>query len=101
MKTNLKQLAVAAGIALCSAAMITPAQAGSAEDAINAAKAAQKQANSVGGGWRDTGKMIKKAEKMLKEGKSMEAEELAREAEAHSMLGYMQATSQTLDNLHY
>ncbi len=99
MKSTLKQLALAAGIALCSAALITPAQAGSAEDAIAAAKAAQKQANSVGGGWRDTGKMIKKAEKLLKEGKAAEAEKLALEAEAHSMLGYQQATSQTLENL--
>ena len=100
MKTNLKQLAIAAGIALCSAALITPAQAGGAEDAIAAAKDAQKQANSVGGGWRDTSKMIKKAEKLLQEGKTAEAEKLALEAEAHSMLGYIQATSQKLENLH-
>jgi hypothetical protein len=61
---------------------------------------AQKQAQSVGGQWRDTGKMIKQAEKLLKEGKTGEAEKLAREAEAQGMLGYMQATSQTMDNLH-
>ena len=100
MKSTLKKLALAAGIALCSAALVTPAQAGGAEDAIAAAKTAQKQADSVGGGWRDTGKMIKQAEKLLKEGKSKEAEMLAREAEAHSMLGYIQATSQTLEKLH-
>ena len=100
MKSTLKQLALAAGIALCSAALVSPAQAGGAEDAIAAAKEAQKQANSVGGGWRDTSKMIKKAEKLLKEGKTAEAEKLALEAEAHSMLGYIQATSQTLDKLH-
>ena len=67
---------------------------------IKAAKAAQKKANSVGGEWRDTGKMIKKAEKLLKEGKAKEAAKLAQEAEAQGMLGYMQATSQTKDNLH-
>jgi hypothetical protein len=44
--------------------------------------------------------MIKQAEKLLKEGKTGEAEKLAREAEAQGMLGYMQATSQTMDNLH-
>ena len=76
------------------------ALAGAAEDAIADAKAAQKQAQSVGGQWRDTGKMIKKAEKLLKEGKTAEAEKLAREAEAQGMLGYIQATSQTADKLH-
>ena len=67
---------------------------------IQYAKDAQKQANSVGGEWRDTGKMIKKAEKLLKEGKTEEAAKLAQKAEAQGMLGYMQATSQTSDNLH-
>jgi hypothetical protein len=76
------------------------AYAGAADDAIADAKEAQKQAQSVGGQWRDTGKMIKQAEKLLKEGKTEEAEKLAREAEAQGMLGYMQATSQTKDNLH-
>ena len=44
--------------------------------------------------------MIKKAEKLLKEGKAKEAAKIAQEAEAQGMLGYMQATSQTKDNLH-
>lgn len=70
------------------------------EKSIAAAKDAQKQANSVGGEWRDTKKMIKKAEKLLAEGKLEEADALAREAEAQGMLGYMQSTSQTKDNLH-
>ena len=72
----------------------------SAEKAIADAKEAQKQAASVGGEWRDTGKMIKKAEELLKEGKNKEAAEMAEAAEVQAMLGYMQATSQTLDNLH-
>ena len=38
--------------------------------------------------------MIKKAIKLLEQGKTEEAEKLAREAEAQGMLGYMQATSQ-------
>lgn len=71
------------------------------QQAIAAAKAAHKQANSVGGAWRDTSKMIKKAEKLLGEEQLEEALELAREAEAQGMLGYMQATSQsTVDQLH-
>ena len=72
----------------------------SAETAIAAAKGARKQAISVGGEWRDTGKMIKKAEALLKKGKTEEAAKMAEAAEVQAMLGYMQATSQTSDNLH-
>lgn len=90
MQTILKQLLLAATIAVFAGG----AWAGAAEDAIADAKAAQKQARSVDGEWRDTGKMIKKAQKLLKDGKTAEAEKLAREAEAQGMLGYMQATSQ-------
>jgi hypothetical protein len=100
MTKTLKNTLLAATIAVTGAVFTTTAFAGAADDAIAAAKDAQKQAQSVGGQWRDTGKMIKKAEKMLKEGKAKEAEKLAREAEAQGMLGYMQATSQTKDNLH-
>ena len=100
MKKTLKHTLLAASIAVTSAVFTTTAFAGAAEDAIADAKDAQKQAQSVGGQWRDTGKMIEQAEKLLKEGKTEEAEKLAREAEAQGMLGYMQATSQTKDNLH-
>ena len=99
MNQSLKNTLLAATIALTGAVFSSTAFAGAAEDAIADAKEAQKQANSVGGEWRDIKKMIKKAEKLLKEGKAEEAEKLAREAEAHGMLGYMQATSQTKDNL--
>ncbi len=100
MRKPLNNIMLAASIALTSAVFSTSTFAGAADDAIAAAKDAQKQAQSVGGQWRDTGKMIKKAEKLLQEGKSEEAEKVAREAEAQGMLGYMQATSQTKDNLH-
>lgn len=70
------------------------AHAGEAEDAIKAAKAAQKKASKVGGEWRDTGKLIKKAEKLLAEGKTKEATRQARMAEKQGELGYIQATSQ-------
>ena len=69
------------------------------EKSIAAAKDAQKQANSIDGEWRDTKKMIKKAEKLLSEGKLEEADALAREAEAQGMLGYMQATEQANKDL--
>ena len=102
MKHPLKTLLLTASIAVCSTGYLASANAGgmNAEAAIAAAKEAQKQARSVGGEWRDTGKMIKKAEKLLKEGKTKEAAKLAEEAEIQGMLGYMQATSQTKDKLH-
>lgn len=102
MTRTLKTLFLAASIAVFSNSYLVPVNAGdmSAEASIAAAKQAQKQAQSVGGQWRDTGKMIKKAEKLLKAGKTKQAAILAQEAEAQGMLGYMQATSQTKDNLH-
>ena len=102
MKHSLKTLLLTASIAIFSTGYLASAHAGgmNAEAAIAAAKEAQKQARSVGGEWRDTDKMIKKAENLLKQGKDDEAAKLAQEAEAQGMLGYMQATSQTKDNLH-
>jgi len=72
------------------------ANAGEAEDAIAAAKAAPKSAAMVGGEWRDTKKMIKKAEKLLTDGKTEQAIKQAMKAEAQGMLGHMQATMQDL-----
>lgn len=69
-------------------------QAGEAEDAIKDAKAAQMSAKSVDGEWRDTGKMIKKAEKLLAAGETDKAIKQARMAEAQGMLGHIQATTQ-------
>ncbi len=102
MTSSIKTTLLAATFALCSGAFLATTQAAgmSPEAAIAAAKEAQKQAKSVGGEWRDTGKMIKKAEKLLKEGKAEKAMKLAEEAEAQGMLGYMQATSQNSSNLH-
>jgi len=102
MTHSIKSMLLATAIAVFSSAYLVPTNAAgmNAEDAIAAAKDAQKQARSVGGEWRDTGKMIKKAQKLLEAGKTEEAAKLAEEAEAQGMLGYMQATSQSSDNLH-
>ena len=103
MKFSTKTLLLATSLALTSGAYLGSAQAAdmsSAESAIATAKEARKHAGSVGGEWRDTGKMLKKAEALLKEGKYDEAMKMAQEAEAQAMLGYIQATSQTSDNLH-
>jgi hypothetical protein len=99
MHHSIKKVLLAATFTALSGVYL-PAQAADAVAAIAAAKDAQKQAASVDGEWRDTGKMIKKAEKLLKQGKAEEAAKLAGKAEAQGMLGYMQATSQNSDNLH-
>ncbi len=62
--------------------------------AISAAKASKKKASSVGGEWRDTGKMIKKAEKLAEEGKTEKAIKMANKAEKQGQLGYKQANEQ-------
>ncbi|MCP4472138.1 MAG: SoxXA-binding protein [Gammaproteobacteria bacterium] len=102
MKQNLKTLLLAAGLTCISGAYLAPASAGgmSPEAAIAAARDAQKQANSVGGEWRDVGKIIRKAEKLLAQGKTEGAIKLAEQAEEQARLGYIQATSQTIDKLH-
>ena len=46
------------------------------DDVIKAAKAAQKEAASLGFEWRDTGKIIKKAEAAAKDGKNKKAIDL-------------------------
>ena len=55
-----------------------------AQAAIAAAKAAKKKAAAVGYEWRDTGKIIKKAEKALKAGDYAKAVKLAKKAERQS-----------------
>ena len=99
MTRSLHSLILAAAIAVFSGSALALDKA-DVEKAIAEAKEAQKQANMVGGEWRDTKKMIKKAQKLLSEGKLEEADKMAREAEAQGMLGYMQATEQTADKLH-
>lgn len=64
------------------------------EAAIAAAVAAQKAAAKVGGEWRDTGKMIKKAQAAAAEGNFGNAIEIAKKAEAQGRLGKEQALSQ-------
>ena len=64
-------------LATLTLAFSTCVMAESAQDAIKAAKAAQKEASSLGFEWRDMGKTIKKAEEAAKEGKDKKAIKLA------------------------
>ena len=65
-----------------------------AEAAIAAAEKSRKQAASVEGEWRDTGKFIKKAQEALKKGDTKKAIKLASFAERQGKYGYEQAMSQ-------
>jgi hypothetical protein len=70
------------------------ASAAKAQKLIDAAEAARMEAASVGGEWRDTGKIIKKAKDRLKKGDYVAAAKLANEAAKQGHLGYQQAVSQ-------
>lgn len=71
------------------------ADAAMVSDAIAKAEAARKQAASVNGEWRDTGKFIKQAEEAAKAGDFDKALKLARKAEEEGRLGYEQQVSQS------
>lgn len=62
--------------------------------ALSAAKASQKKAASVGGEWRDTGKILKKAAAAAAEGDYATATKLANKAKAQGDIGYQQALEQ-------
>ena len=64
------------------------------EAALAAANAQRKQAAAVGGEWRDTGKLIKQAEKSAAEGNFADAVKQAKKAEAQGKVGKEQALSQ-------
>lgn len=65
-----------------------------AEKAIADAEEARKKAASVKGEWRDTKKMIKEAEELVKSGEFDEAIKKANKAKRQGELGYEQALSQ-------
>lgn len=84
--------ALLGGLMLAGAA--SASDRATAEAAIAAAKAAQKAADAVGGEWRDTGKIIKQAEKAASEGNFGTAVKLAKTAEEQGKLGKEQALGQ-------
>lgn len=64
------------------------------EEKMKAAVAAEKAASSVGGEWRDTGKLITDAEAAAKAGDYDKAITLAEEARRQGELGYKQAKAE-------
>lgn len=93
MKLIIK-LALIAILGLSSGMIMASANQKSAQEAISAAQQAQKKAASVKGEWRDTGKIIKKAQQSMKKGDFDKAVKLANKAERQGNYGYEQAVSQ-------
>lgn len=73
---------------------MAPADAESAKSAIAAAKAAQKKAKKAGSEWRDTGKMIKKAEAALEKKDFAKAVKLANKAKSQGEMGEAQGKAE-------
>lgn len=95
MNKVLLSTAAAVCLALSGASCVAADKsANGAAEAIAAAKAAQKKANSIGGEWRDTGKMIKKAEELAAEGKIEKAIKTTKAAESQGKAGYEQSKAQ-------
>lgn len=61
---------------------------------VKQAKAAIKQASSIGGEWRDSKKFLEKAEEAEKAGDHEKAMKLAKKAKKEGELGYQQAMGQ-------
>lgn len=64
------------------------------EAALAAANAERKKAAAVGGEWRDTGKIIKAAEKAAADGDYAKAKKLADQAADQGRIGQAQAAEQ-------
>lgn len=92
----MKKTSAAIGAFLLMAACATAQAADdkAAQSAISDAKAAAKKAASIGGQWRDTGKIIEKAEKAAAGGDLAKAIKLAKQAKFQAEAGYKQATNQ-------
>ena len=81
MRTYARLISVAfLSLGLMAGCATTEEGGSSAEQAIADAKAANKRAKAVGYEWRDTGKMIKNAEKALADGNDAEAIKQANKA---------------------
>ncbi len=80
--------------ALVISSNVMAASESMAKKAIEKADTSRKHAASIGGEWRDTGKLIKKAKTALKAGDFDKAIKLAGKAERQGSYGYEQAISQ-------
>jgi len=83
-------LAMTAALSLAACATGPTMSEQDANNAISAAKSELKKAASENYAWRDTGKMIKAAEKAAKQGEYDKAVSLANEAKKQSELAQVQ-----------
>jgi len=84
-------------VSIFSACMLTPviSQAGSYEDAVKDASASIDKAKAVNYEWRDSRKMLKKADKLNQEGKHEKAIKLVSKAQKQGELAVAQAELQS------
>jgi len=81
-------------VAGCASTPDDAADGMTAEQAIADAKSSNAQAKKMGVEWRDTGKMIKKAEKALADGDAAKATEIANKAQRQAENAMKQAKSE-------
>lgn len=74
----------------CSAQPEKPSMSPEAASAIKSAHDANKKAKAVGYEWRDTGKLLKKAEEAAKKGDNEAAIKMANKAKSEAMLAVKQ-----------
>ncbi len=89
-----RYLVLVAAAALMASASAFAADKAAAEKAIAEAKEATKAAGAAHGEWRDTGKIIKKAEAAAEAGDFDKAVKLAGTAKFQSEMGLAQAEAQ-------
>lgn len=83
-------------ITALSACLMSPvlAQAGTYEEAVMDAKASINNAKALNNEWRDSSKLLEKADKLNKEGKSDKAMKLVAEAKKQGDMAVVQAKLQ-------
>ena len=83
-------------ITVLSACLMSPAlsQAGTYEEAVMDAKASINNAKALNYEWRDSSKLLEKADKLNKEGKSDKAMKLVAEAKKQGDMAVIQAKLQ-------
>lgn len=87
----MKNLMAIMAIVVLSVHVSTQAGETEVQEAIAAAKAAQKMADSLQGAWVTTDKLIEQAEKANDEGEKERALKLANKAQREAELAYAQA----------
>ena len=92
MKTKYTLISLAAAFLLSGA--VHAASQADYDKAVAAAQAALKTASSMGNQWRDSGKLLKKADEAAKAGDFAKAVTLAQAAEFQGRIAQQQATEQ-------